>query len=542
MTGLTRFLIGVIVLNVLLALAGIFYFLFLSGVFIAPQSCQPIWDKIEHQMNGVSCNDLGANSACYGNQRLQTEFRLFTAPPQFSKPGDVAALDRFQAISAQPLDMTRQEYGVAVLSMEARVPGTLIGDLVTFILYGDSHLDEELNGGTIAVANTNVRELPAFYFYTGVGLTEQCLDLPEGDLPQGGILLQSPEGVAVAFTANGARIEIGSTILLQARPAQTMTVTVLEGHATVAVPGYGGSQTVFGLQAIDIPLGGIDGLRAVGAPSAPYPVSTRNLGLSTVCRLIAWAGLNSPCSPFNTILPTASPTSLPTLAPTETATLPPAPTSAPLVVAPPCFVQQPLGWQSYVVQAGDTLYALARRTGTTPQIIADVNCISLNAPIYVGASLYLPFVPAVISPTPTPAIPSPTPRRAGVSPLVITPTATLLPPMMRVDFAIVRGAVYDASAGRYVAISDATTCRSGIVVVDFENRAFGGNGRYTWNFGYGGYSEEVNPSWRYVMDTDVASTYTITLIAYSDQGGPVSYSQQIEIPRAGCQMQLQAQS
>ncbi|MBE0689103.1 MAG: LysM peptidoglycan-binding domain-containing protein, partial [Anaerolineae bacterium] len=382
MTGLTRFLIGVIFLNLLLVLAGIFYFIYVSGTYIAPQSCQPIWAKIENQMNGVSCRGLGANSACYGSQRLQSEFRLFTEPPQFSKPGDIAALDRFQAISAQPLDRTRLEYGVAVLSMEARVPGTMIGDLVTFILYGDSQVNEDLSGRPVEISATGMRELPAFYFYTGVGLTEECLDLPEGDLPEGGILLQSPEGVAVAFTANGARIEIGSTILLQARHGQTMTVTVLEGHASITVPGYGGPQTAVGLQAIDVPLGGVDGLRANGAPSAPYPVSMRDLGLSTVCRLIAWAGLNSPCTPFNTIRPTSTPseTPLPTLAPTETATPPPSPTVAPFV-ATMCVVQLPAGWQSYIVQPGDTLYGLARRTNTTPQTIAGVNCIAMNDPI-----------------------------------------------------------------------------------------------------------------------------------------------------------------
>ncbi|MCA9909249.1 MAG: LysM peptidoglycan-binding domain-containing protein, partial [Anaerolineae bacterium] len=490
------------------------------------------------QMNGVSCSDLGANSACYGNQRVQSEFRLFTEPPQFSKPGDVAALDRFQAISAAPLDMTRQEYGVAVLSMEARVPGTLVGDLVTFILYGDSHLNDDLNGGTMSVVNSNVRELPAFYFYTGVGLTDQCLDLPEGDLPDGGILLQSPEGVEVAFTANGAQIEIGSTILLQASPAQKMTVTVLEGHATVSVPGYGTQQTALSLQAIDIPLGGVDGLQAVGAPSIPYPVATRNLGLSTVCRLIAWAGLNSPCTAQNTIQPTASPSPLPTLAPTETATLPPAPTMTPFVAAPPCAVQTSIGWQRYFVQPGDTLYALARRTNTTAQMIAEVNCIGLNDPIFAGAPLYLPFIPAAIVPTSTPVIPTETPGRVGVFPLVITPTDTLLPPMMHVDFTMAGGATYDSQTGRYVAYADA--CNHGIVFVTFENRSYGGNGQYTWNFGDGSSSQETNPTWRYVMGYGDSYIYTVTLIAYSDSGSPTTYSQQLVVIGTSCQVPLKS--
>ncbi|MCA9907810.1 MAG: LysM peptidoglycan-binding domain-containing protein, partial [Anaerolineae bacterium] len=458
MTGITRFLIGVVLLNVLLALAGIFYLVTIAGV--QPQSCEPIWEKIENQMDGISCRGLGSNSACYGNAKLETHFRPFTEAPRFSAPGDIAALDRFQTISAAPLDLTRREYGVAVLSMEARVPGTMTGDLVTFILYGDSHLNEEMGEQPVANVAPGTAVLPAFYFYTGVGLTEQCLDLPEGDLPSGGILLQSPEGLAVAFTANGARIEIGSTILLQAQKAQTMTVTVLEGHASVHVPGYA-TQTAFGLQSIDIPLGGANGLQANGAPGSPRPAVIVDLAQSTVCRLIAWAGLKSVCTAGNLfvtrISPTAVPTVVPTLVPIATATLPLAPTAVPPLTNTACVVRPPVGWVTYVVQPGDTLFGLAQRTGTSMDALVAVNCIASADTIFVGQLLYMPFVPVPVTPSPVP--PSPTP---------IAPTSTPLPPMMRVAFSMVGGATYTSDYGRYVAYAD--ICNHGLVVVDFINQ------------------------------------------------------------------------
>lgn len=536
MTGITRFLIGVVFLNVLLALAGIFYLVTIAGV--QPQSCEPIWEKIENQMDGVDCRGLGNNSACYGNAKLETLFRPFTEEQPFSAPGDVAALDRFESISAHPLDLTRREYGVAVLSMEARVPGAMTGDLVTFILYGASHLDEDSGGQSVMSVAPRTAVLPAFYFYTGVGLTEQCLDLPEGDLPSGGLLLQSPDGLAVAFTANGAQIEIGSTILLQARRAQTMMVTVLEGHASVHVPGYA-TQTAYGLQTIDIPLGGANGLQANGAPGAPRRTAARDLGQGTICRLITWSGLKSPCTPGNQIAtptsPTAPPTLVPTPVPTATATLPPVPTAVPPITT--CVVQPPAGWLVYVVQPGDTLFSLSQRTGTTMVILAAVNCIASVDHIFVGQRLYVPYLPVPIIPSPTPFVPSPTPPLPSATP--IAPTDTPIPPMMRVDFTMAGEASYVTEYGRYVAYAD--ICKHEAVMVNFINQSFGGNGRYTWNFGDGSTSDEVSGSHIYAMPpVGESRIYTVTLIAYSDFSGPVTYSQQLEVIGTSCRDELQA--
>ncbi len=54
--------------------------------------------------------------------------------------------------------------------------------------------------------------------------------------------------------------------------------------------------------------------------------------------------------------------------------------------------QPPAGWVSYLVQSGDTLYALSRDSGTTVDQIVQVNC--LEAKLFVtGMQIYLPMIP-----------------------------------------------------------------------------------------------------------------------------------------------------
>jgi LysM repeat protein len=87
--------------------------------------------------------------------------------------------------------------------------------------------------------------------------------------------------------------------------------------------------------------------------------------------------------------PNPEPTDTPTTMPTSTHT----PTS-------PCIRAQPAGWVSYVVKAGNTLFSLARLTGTTVADIQQVNCLS-GTTIRVGERLWLPATPKTDTPTAT---------------------------------------------------------------------------------------------------------------------------------------------
>ena len=127
-------------------------------------------------------------------------------------------------------------------------------------------------------------------------------------------------------------------------------------------------------------------------------------------------------------LPTAMPTSRapdPTVVPTAVEATPSAP-----VTPPPCV--PPDDWSIHVVQAGNTLFSLARRYGTTVEILMQVNCLNTHT-VFTGQRLYVPGPPA----GPTSPLPSNTPRptlgetpRPGASATLIAdlaPRATPLP-------------------------------------------------------------------------------------------------------------------
>jgi LysM repeat protein len=86
---------------------------------------------------------------------------------------------------------------------------------------------------------------------------------------------------------------------------------------------------------------------------------------------------------------------------TPTMTPPPPPPTVPLPPPPlpPPTVSQcgqvPSGWQLYRVRRGDTLYSLARRTGTSVAAIQQVNCLS-GTTIYDGHFIWLPAAATVI--------------------------------------------------------------------------------------------------------------------------------------------------
>jgi len=133
--------------------------------------------------------------------------------------------------------------------------------------------------------------------------------------------------------------------------------------------------------------------------------------------------------PSNTPIPTLTftptseplpPTDTPIPAPTATATpQSKSPTAAPTQAPPPTPpgggpCEPPADWVQYEAQTGDTLNSLAERTGTTPFVLYETNCLE-SYTIRPGQVIYLPFIPPTptASSTSTPVTPSPTPTRTG---------------------------------------------------------------------------------------------------------------------------------
>lgn len=98
--------------------------------------------------------------------------------------------------------------------------------------------------------------------------------------------------------------------------------------------------------------------------------------------------------PINTRTPTPTPSRV---GPTQTFT--PYPSLTPSITPfggertntpAPIGCVVPPGWQEYVIQRGDTLFALARRWGISVDQLAEANCIENRANITSGLILYAP--------------------------------------------------------------------------------------------------------------------------------------------------------
>ncbi len=120
---------------------------------------------------GTNCGGLGRNNACYGFNRVNATFANEVNDDFFSKPSDQTSLSSLQSIDTAALNETIEEWGVAVMSVQANIPNSLPGQAISFILLGDVQVDNavppdeavEPAAEPIAITTinvTNIRTLP----------------------------------------------------------------------------------------------------------------------------------------------------------------------------------------------------------------------------------------------------------------------------------------------------------------------------------------------------------------------------------------------
>lgn len=267
----------------------------------ADNACPPLVLQALQDL-GESCADLTRNTACYGYNRVSALFNQDVADTFFSKPADRSDLAMLQSLDTAPLDTALNQWGVAVLSVQANIPDTLPGQSARFILLGDVSVqndvpaDENTNTPVEPVkvttsAGANIRSQPtmranilgsvpagtdlqadalsadnnwlrvnyadttvgwisrdviqnadsasglpvagdeprtpmqAFRLRTGIG-PQSCEDAPSL------LMVQGPQNVSINITANGADIQIGSTIVLTTGAGKFKLITV-HGKAQV---------------------------------------------------------------------------------------------------------------------------------------------------------------------------------------------------------------------------------------------------------------------------------------------------------------------
>lgn len=225
--------------------------LLINGIISAQDAACPIFVREALDLVDQRCDGTDRNQACYGYANIEAEPQDSVTILQFESPGDIEDLALIKALQTSALAVP-DEWGVALLRVQANLPDSLPGQNVTILLFGNVRVEDARN-----TDDETTRPMQAFYFQSGVG-ESPCLEAP-----QDGILVQTPEGAGrIELSVNNAVIDLGSSAFLQADPGVQMRVAVLEGdgvittaESTVAVPA--GQQALLDLDEDGLALGPI---------------------------------------------------------------------------------------------------------------------------------------------------------------------------------------------------------------------------------------------------------------------------------------------
>jgi hypothetical protein len=235
------------------------------------------------------CSGLGSNEVCYGHNRVDVTFWEEQPAAVFSQPADRISVMDIQSIATAPLMMAQDLWGVAVMNLQANLPGSLPGQNSLFLLMGDVQLTSNEHPpvfqpvAATTTTNANIRSQPSTQAnVVGVTTAGQAIELVgmntardwyEIMLDNGGtgwiwselvavddasqiatdmpdyfpmqafsftsgigttecasapdaLLVQSPDNLAVSFNINSVEIQLGSTVLFANFQTDTDAVLV----------------------------------------------------------------------------------------------------------------------------------------------------------------------------------------------------------------------------------------------------------------------------------------------------------------------------
>jgi hypothetical protein len=199
-----------------------------ASVYAQASDCAAIAHSAFDQVS-IVCESTGRNQVCNGNALVDIVPRVNIENLVFENVGDVVALTDLASLRLSPMDVENDNWGVALMRLQANLPDTLPGQNVTFLMFGDVELT---NSAYIDPDSTSQDNLNAFYFHSGIG------DAPCEEAPNSGVLVSTPQGVGeVSFRVNGVDIALGSTAFLQSQPNDEMLFNLLEGEAFLSVFG-----------------------------------------------------------------------------------------------------------------------------------------------------------------------------------------------------------------------------------------------------------------------------------------------------------------
>ena len=214
------------------------------------------------QASGDYCGNTGSNNACYGNTTIKADLAP-ASTQRFSERGDIVAVKELSRLTAAPLNLDTNEWGIAVFKLIANLPRSLPGETVTMVVFGNTTLDN---------ASGNSDSLESFYFSSELG------QIVCEKVPFDGLIINSPDGGGIYFKVNGTELTLTGTAGIKAIRNGEMEISVYKGSARIVSNGE--EQYVGAGHKSSVVLGGENGSEAISAPSAPEPLSQEELAIS----------------------------------------------------------------------------------------------------------------------------------------------------------------------------------------------------------------------------------------------------------------------
>jgi hypothetical protein len=108
---------------------------------LAQESCPTI---VQSALKAVdqACLATGRNQACYGNIQLIAESQTGVSDLAFKQRGDIADVAKIKTITLSALNAQTDEWGVALMKLQANLSDTLPGQNVTLLLFGDVEITD----------------------------------------------------------------------------------------------------------------------------------------------------------------------------------------------------------------------------------------------------------------------------------------------------------------------------------------------------------------------------------------------------------------
>lgn len=105
---------------------------------------------------GESCDELGRNTACYGNNQVLASFTTEALAEDFAEPADTAALADVVNISTSALNAEESIWGLALMNVQANIPDTIPGQAVLFFLMGETTVENQVTGEAPTITPTDI--------------------------------------------------------------------------------------------------------------------------------------------------------------------------------------------------------------------------------------------------------------------------------------------------------------------------------------------------------------------------------------------------